>query len=334
MIENSTLSGNRANRFGSGFASFGEGPLVLNNVTVTRNIGPPGVAAAFNFGSSSVRVANTIIAQNTALDCAGAFASTGFNLIGNNQGCTGFGVSGDLVGTPSNPLDAQLSDVLSLLDGTPTHALLPDSPAIDAGNPSPLGSGPDACKGTDQRGAPRPVDGNGDQVSVCDIGAFELFATRFSEIKVPIRWCGVSGAPAINNPALVGASSADDVMLRRLDSINSNIFAPSANMRFRSGATAKIPRLPYHRRSASVGRRVYIDFTSAGDREALDVLSRCRDAWERVDPTVKGIVAVQINRFVEGHGSGILANVGGWALPSGGHDPLTSRLWSPDCGQR
>ncbi|MDA2921629.1 hypothetical protein MYX76_19395, partial [Desulfobacterota bacterium AH_259_B03_O07] len=47
---------------------------------------------------------------------------------------------------------------------TETHALSPNSPAVDAGNPAPPGSGGNACEATDQRGIPRN----------CDIGAFEL----------------------------------------------------------------------------------------------------------------------------------------------------------------
>jgi CSLREA domain-containing protein len=46
------------------------------------------------------------------------------------------------------------------------NALLPGSQAIDAGDTS-------GCPSTDQRGAPRPVDGNGDGTPTCDIGAYE-----------------------------------------------------------------------------------------------------------------------------------------------------------------
>src|SRR5690606_32456736 len=46
------------------------------------------------------------------------------------------------------------------------HALLPGSPAIDAG----VGD----CIAQDQRGTARPQDGDGDGVAVCDLGAYEL----------------------------------------------------------------------------------------------------------------------------------------------------------------
>ncbi|MCZ6768321.1 MAG: hypothetical protein O7D93_03645, partial [Acidobacteria bacterium] len=48
-----------------------------------------------------------------------------------------------------------------------THALLPDSPAIDAGDNA-------ACPDTDQRGLSRPIDGNEDGDAICDIGAYEF----------------------------------------------------------------------------------------------------------------------------------------------------------------
>jgi hypothetical protein len=50
--------------------------------------------------------------------------------------------------------------------GAWTHALAIYSPAIDAADPA-------NCIAEDQRKVARPIDGNGDGVAACDIGAFE-----------------------------------------------------------------------------------------------------------------------------------------------------------------
>jgi hypothetical protein len=50
---------------------------------------------------------------------------------------------------------------------TPIIPLMSHSPAIDAGDNF-------ECPASDQRGVPRPVDGNADSFAVCDIGAVEM----------------------------------------------------------------------------------------------------------------------------------------------------------------
>jgi hypothetical protein len=84
----------------------------------------------------------------------------GNNLIGDATGGSGFvnGVGGDLVG--ANP---QLQPLANNGGPTLTHALLPTSPAIDAGHPT-------VFEPFDQRGVPRPAGAS-------DIGAFELQTT-------------------------------------------------------------------------------------------------------------------------------------------------------------
>jgi hypothetical protein len=60
-------------------------------------------------------------------------------------------------------------------DGSlPTHAPLPASLALDNGPPSPL----DGCWEHDARSFPRPVDGDGNGLARCDIGAIEVGGER------------------------------------------------------------------------------------------------------------------------------------------------------------
>jgi hypothetical protein len=75
------------------------------------------------------------------------------NLIEGFSACGVNGVNGNLIG-----LDPLLGPSGNYGGSTQTTALLPGSPAIDAGN---------ACLTTDQRGVARP------RVAACDIGAFE-----------------------------------------------------------------------------------------------------------------------------------------------------------------
>ena len=109
---------------------------------------------------------NTIVAGNTASnsgpDAFGTFASEGHNLIGKTDGSSGW-LSSDLTGTIATPLNPLLAPLGNYGGPTQTMALLPGSPAIDAGSNSLIPSGVT----TDQRSLPRIVNGT------VDIGAFE-----------------------------------------------------------------------------------------------------------------------------------------------------------------
>ena len=95
-----------------------------------------------------------------------------FNIIEINKGKTRIvdGVNGSQIGTTSNPIDPRLYPLANNGGATQTHALLPNSPAIDSGNSFGLT--------TDQRGLPRPSDLASDPNATggdgADMGAFEL----------------------------------------------------------------------------------------------------------------------------------------------------------------
>src|SRR5262249_17849692 len=123
-------------------------------------------------GPDEAKVKNTIIALNQATaggtgpDVFGTFTSEGHNLIGDPTGSSGFGASGDQVGTPQTRLDPKLGPLQNNGGPTRTHALLPGSPAIDRGDNG-------GVLATDQRGAARIKDGDGNGSKVVDVGAFE-----------------------------------------------------------------------------------------------------------------------------------------------------------------
>jgi hypothetical protein len=72
--------------------------------------------------------------------------------------------------------DLELGPLTSNGGLTPTHSVLPTSPAIDV---VPLAA---ACPADDQRGAARSQDGDRDGEARCDAGAYELAGPSIVEI--------------------------------------------------------------------------------------------------------------------------------------------------------
>ncbi|MCC6763974.1 MAG: hypothetical protein IT293_04850, partial [Deltaproteobacteria bacterium] len=187
-LTNSTVSGNRCFwYYGGGLSDLGRWTIALRNVTVTGNRsedagGTNGAAGGVSLdGTSTLTIANTIIAGNTAPafapDCyvsTATVVSAGHNLIGdpgdNGTGGTycGLAGTGDVAGV--DPLLAALAD-----NGGPTATHVPQagSAAIDGGNPAGCTDENGAALATDQRGTLRPVDGDGDGDPRCDRGAVE-----------------------------------------------------------------------------------------------------------------------------------------------------------------
>jgi hypothetical protein len=163
ILTNCTISGNSSTDYWAG-GIFNYGTLTLINCTISGNstAGMRGGGGIVNASGPSVRLRarNTILAGNmasTAPDLAGSLTSSGYNLIGNTDGGSGFDDT-DLLNV--DPLLGSLQD-----NGGPTQtmALQCRSPAIDAGDNT---DAPD----WDQRGPgfPRIVNG------IIDIGAYEL----------------------------------------------------------------------------------------------------------------------------------------------------------------
>jgi len=113
---------------------------------IQMDLDPSGVAVAYNLGGNcSAKQDNSTGSQTNLFSDGGCWWGSSWM---------------DIIMT--DPLLLPLAD-----NGgpTPTHALTPGSPAIDAGG--------DECLQTDQREVIRPQDGDGDGIAKCDIGAYE-----------------------------------------------------------------------------------------------------------------------------------------------------------------
>jgi hypothetical protein len=157
------------------------------------NTGPSGAAGACGgvmAAGGTARLLNTIIALNTGNtpDVLGAFLSLGHNLIGVTNGSTGFSGGADRVGSIAAALNPTIGPLANNGGPTPTMALLPGSPAIDAADTA-------AAPVIDQRGAPRPVG------PAADIGAYEygwpavLRITQSASNGLTILGSGNAGQP-------------------------------------------------------------------------------------------------------------------------------------------
>lgn len=165
LIRNSTISGDDLpgvpHETGLVTYAYYDADVTLENVTIFGNDFNGWDHTSVYPGYTLPTVRNSIIAGNGGTDASTDIESLGFNLIGRASPLSNWvnGVNGDLVGTFMNPVDPLLAPLADNGGPTETHALLPMSPAIDAGDPVTF-------EPTDQRGLPRPA-------GFADIGAFE-----------------------------------------------------------------------------------------------------------------------------------------------------------------
>lgn len=175
-ISNSTISGNTASLAGGGIVN-NQGVLLLTHTTIANNGAQSGGGIA-NFAGpdpAATTLVNSIVAGNHASALAngpdirnvqGAAQLTqtaDHSLVGTADGHELVSSGGTVVGANAAfVLDGFGKPLLADNGGpTATHALLPNSPAVDA-------AGTAACIAADQRGITRPQGG------ACDMGAFEL----------------------------------------------------------------------------------------------------------------------------------------------------------------
>ncbi len=169
VFDDCTIANNSA-QYGGGIF-LGYGALTITNSTIAGNNATNPGAGGGLFVPDGATLDNTIVAQNTdpngENDVTGGTLSpsSAYNLVGSDEtGSLVNGVNGNQVGV-TNPGLGPLAN-----NGGPTQtmALLPGSPAIDAGSNAVA---VDPTTGlpltTDQRGEPRIANG------IVDIGAFE-----------------------------------------------------------------------------------------------------------------------------------------------------------------
>ena len=239
---NCTVSGNTVST-GSATAAFvtgggieNSGTLRMTNCSVSGNTANAGAGAENDAAGGGIYTTgghvflnNTLVAANNTVDPNGVFspdiggavdAASAYNLVSAGDGMTGLTAANhNQIGTAGSPIDAKLAALANNGGPTQTMALLPVSPAIDAGS-NALAIGPDGKPLIgDQRGFGRIFNGT------VDIGAYEFGASLlgdadrdgkvdFADVVLVVRHYGMNNATwsdgDFNNDGSVGF---DDLLI-------------------------------------------------------------------------------------------------------------------------
>jgi hypothetical protein len=160
ILHSATFYGNSAARYGGAMLN-NNGDPVLSNVTFSGNTAGPGSAGAMhNTASSGPILVNNILYGDSPVEIVNDASSPGISDSVLQGGC---GTMSCVHVIDADPLLGPLQNNGGF---TPTVALGAGSPAIDTASN-------DTCTLTDQRGYPRPQDGNNDGLVICDMGAYE-----------------------------------------------------------------------------------------------------------------------------------------------------------------
>jgi uncharacterized repeat protein (TIGR01451 family) len=201
LLTNVTITNNVADAnaddegLGGGLAQLSASNLTLNNTIIAGNFRATGEAVipngatgkSQNITSSGTKDDVYVQPDNPAtpsdIDPSPLDASSSNNLIGVDTGLTpdiSNGVNGNQIGTAASPIDPKLLALANNGGPTQTHLLLPNSPALNAGNTSLAQDNGNPIT-TDQRGSgfPRVIG------SSVDIGSVEVNYTITATAGTP-----------------------------------------------------------------------------------------------------------------------------------------------------
>ncbi len=215
---NSTITANLADRNGGAIYNYGPSPVTLNNVTIyandadhdMNNIGNGGGTYNASAGTTNViNIKNSIVAGNwrgaiggPVQDCYGTLNSGDYNLFQNVVSCNFSGIVNHNK-IAASPVLGQLMNNGGL---TPTNALNPGSPAIDAGDPNGCKDQNNNNLTTDQRGYSRPSG------AACDMGAFESNAVLVKQNQM-ISFAPLPDRTISDPPFMISASASSGLLV-------------------------------------------------------------------------------------------------------------------------
>ena len=159
-MSTSTFTGNRAGGSGGGIANIWS-VLDVADSTFSGNSAVDG-GGVYNTYDATSTFTNTIVADSSlGGNCSGAFVAGSTKNLDTDSTCSpGF----------TQVTSTQLA--LGTLTGSPAYFPLNlGSAAIDRGTNN-------GCHTIDQRGAPRPQDGDGDGTAICDVGSYEYWPAQ------------------------------------------------------------------------------------------------------------------------------------------------------------
>jgi predicted outer membrane repeat protein len=267
-IVDSTFSGNSA---GDGGAIAVVHVLTLSDCTISGNSASVGGGlydSSGDIGGTSTLL-NTLIAQNTASqspDVSGHVQSQGHNLIGDGSGGSGFAHT-DSVGTASSPIDPLLGPLQDNGGPTLTMALLPGSPALNAGDPAQLGV-------ADQRGVARSGGVN--------IGAYQASVTAF----------------VVTAPATITAGAPFDVTVTAVDPFGQTAAGYTGTVTFAASDSNPAVVLPADYAFTNADGGVH---TFAGQATLVSAGSQTLTATDRSNTSLTGGAAVTVTPGLADH---------------------------------